>query len=210
MTHRSALLGRYVQGNSWLHRAPVWSKLLGIAVFSLVVFLHEGVWLSLGLLILAAAAGLSSGVRSTMLLVPLALLWPVLLLLFGYHWWLQGPLAAAQIVIDIVSVVLTASLITLTTPSQRLLDALVAMARPLRPLGADPERFGLSVGLMIRSVPHLIGLGHQVRDSAKARGLERNPRAVLLPVVVNAVAYAQATGDALAARGLGERDDGSA
>ncbi|HET7414781.1 MAG TPA: hypothetical protein VFI97_03695, partial [Arthrobacter sp.] len=44
-----------------------------------------------------------------------------------------------------------------------------------------------------------------VRDAAKARGLERNPRALLVPVVINAVAYAKQTGDALAARGLGEK-----
>ena len=40
-----------------------------------------------------------------------------------------------------------------------------------------------------------------------ARGLERNPRALTVPVVIRAVAYAQQTGDALAARGIGEAAD---
>ena len=41
----------------------------------------------------------------------------------------------------------------------------------------------------------------ETRDAARARGLERNPRAVLIPAAVRMVAHARATGDALAARG---------
>jgi biotin transport system permease protein len=85
-----------------------------------------------------------------------------------------------------------------------LLDAVVAAARPLRWVGLSPERFGLAVSVMLRSVPYLAGAFGDVRDAARARGLERNPMAHLTPVVVRAVGYAQATGDALAARGLGD------
>jgi len=41
-----------------------------------------------------------------------------------------------------------------------------------------------------------------VRDSARARGLERSPRALVVPSIVQVVAYGRATGEALAARGL--------
>ena len=56
-----------------------------------------------------------------------------------------------------------------------------------------------------RSLPHLLGSFAEVRDAATARGLRRNPVTYVTPVVVRTVAYAHATGDALAARGLGER-----
>ena len=60
---------------------------------------------------------------------------------------------------------------------------------------------------MLRSIPFIAGAYSDVRDSARARGLERNPRALILPVFITTVAFARQTGDALAARGLGEAED---
>jgi biotin transport system permease protein len=74
----------------------------------------------------------------------------------------------------------------------------------LRRLGVDPDSIGLAVAVMMRSLPHLIGAFQEVRDAADARGIGRNPVTYIAPVVVRTVAYAHATGDALAARGLGE------
>ena len=54
----------------------------------------------------------------------------------------------------------------------------------------------------------LTGAFLDVRDAARARGLERHWVARLSPVVVRAVGFAQATGEALAARGLGEGTPG--
>ena len=85
-----------------------------------------------------------------------------------------------------------------------LVDALVAAARPLERLGARPERFGLAVAILIRSVPYIAGSFGEVRDAARARGLERNVATSLTPVAISAVAYARRTGDALTARGLGD------
>ena len=44
----------------------------------------------------------------------------------------------------------------------------------------------------------------QTGDAARARGLERDPRARLVPLVVRSVAHARATGEALDARGIGD------
>ena len=53
----------------------------------------------------------------------------------------------------------------------------------------------------------LAGSFAEVGDAARARGLERSVRARTIPVVLSAVAYARRTGDALAARGLGDAHD---
>jgi len=63
---------------------------------------------------------------------------------------------------------------------------------------------GLAVAIMVRSVPLLLDSFEQVRQAARARGRERNLFLLVTPVVVRAVGQAQATGAALAARGLGE------
>ena len=96
-------------------------------------------------------------------------------------------------------------MLTLTTPTPVLMDALVHMLRPLRPLGVNPDQVALAVALMIRSIPHLLGTVDDARMAARARGLQRNPARLLTPVVIGAVAYAERSGEALAARGIGER-----
>ena len=57
---------------------------------------------------------------------------------------------------------------------------------------------------MLRAVPALMRTATEVRDAARARGLERDPRALLVPAAVRAVGRARATGEALAARGIGD------
>ena len=118
-----------------------------------------------------------------------------------------GRPVAARIVLNILLCVVAASLLTATTPLQRLLDGVVSLARPFRRFGADPERFALTIAIMLRSIPFIAGAFSDVRDSARARGLERNPRALVLPVFITTVAYARQTGEALAARGLGDPED---
>ncbi|WAP50363.1 energy-coupling factor transporter transmembrane protein EcfT [Arthrobacter sp. ATA002] len=197
------LLGAYRPGGSPIHRVPLGVKAATVVVLSLTLLILRslpllGTALILILGMYAAARLLQESWR------PLKVMWPVLLLLGAFQAWSNGPAAALLVVGNIVACVAAARLLILTTPPQELLDGLVALARPLRFLGADPERFGLTLALMMRSIPFLLDSAQEVRHSAMARGLERNPRALTVPVVIRAVAYAQQTGDALAARGIGE------
>lgn len=112
------------------------------------------------------------------------------------------------VVENLVLAVYATRLLTLTTPMPELVDAVAHIGAPLRLVHVDPDRVALAVAVMVRSIPHLIGAFDEVRDARTARGISRNPVAYLTPVVVRTVAYAHATGDALAARGLGE-DDGT-
>jgi biotin transport system permease protein len=120
---------------------------------------------------------------------------------------LAGHAMAGVIVVENLVLALYATrLLTLTTPIPELVDGIAIACRPLRVFRVDPDRIALAVAVMLRSLPHLLGAFDEVRDAATARGIRRNPVAYVAPVVVRAVAYAHATGDALAARGLGEDD----
>lgn len=205
MRGHGSLLGTYLDGDSVLHRAPLWSKGLGVLLLSTAVLLANrplvtGAALSLTVVGYLVGARLSP----THLWRPLAPVWPMLVILGGYQVIVNGPAPALLLIGNIGTSLLAARLLTLTTEGQRLLDGLVSLAVPFRRFGADPERFGLTLALMTRSVPYLVGSVADVRDAARARGLERNPRALVIPVVIGAVAYAHQTGEALAARGLGE------
>ena len=201
------LLANYVPGGSLVHRAPLALKFLlvvasGLASFLIVDWRISGVILAVlcGLFLLSGA-GVKRLWRAVRPLVP------VLLVIGAFQWWQLGGPTAARIVLNILICVVAASLLTATTPVQRLLDGVVRLARPFERFGADPERFALTIGIMLRSIPFIAGTFADVRDSAKARGLERNPRALVLPVFITSVAYARQTGEALAARGLGEAED---
>ncbi len=208
MRGHGQLLGMYVPGTSVLHRSPLWCKAalcvaLGTAVLVIRQPAATGAGLALILILLGFGAHLSLR-RLGGVLLPLL---PVLGLLAAYQVFTGSPEAAFVLPGNIAVCVLAARLLTVTTPGQVLLDGLVHLVRPLRRAGADPERFALALAIMVRSIPYLAGSLFDLRDAAKARGLQRSPRAVVIPVVVNAVAYAHATGQALAARGLGEHHD---
>lgn len=203
MRASDALFGSYLPGDSLWHRMPVGWKYLVVLGLTLPALIVQQPWPTGTALVVTVLCllGTRLPVRAT-----LSVSWG----LFG----LLAVLAAFQILIDqpalafvvpgnVLLAVLAARLLITTTRASVLIDALVSAAGRI-PF-VDGERFGLSVGIMLRSVPFLTGAFFDVRDAARARGLERHWLARLTPVVVRAVGFAQATGDALAARGLGER-----
>ncbi len=198
-------LGLYRPGTSFLHRAPAAWKLLGLSALGLAGAALRGLPSAVGLVtvvvVLAAVAHLP--VRRTVRgLVPVALGGMLVVAFHAFGGRLESGL---EIALDLLALVLAALVLTATTAVDRVLDLLERVVRPLRRLGLDPEAFALAVALMVRAVPALGETVEQSRDAARARGLERSPRALLVPVAIRAVGRAQATGDALAARGVGEQ-----
>lgn len=201
------LLANYVPGDSLVHRTPLALKFLLVLACGLVSFVITDWRISAAVLGILTGLFLASGAGAKRLWRAVRPLAPVLLVIGLFQWWQLGGPTAARIVLNILVCVVAASLLTATTPVQRLLDGVVQVSRPFARFGADPERFALTIGIMLRSIPFIAGTFADVRDSARARGLERNPRALVLPVFITSVAYARQTGEALAARGLGEPED---
>jgi biotin transport system permease protein len=125
----------------------------------------------------------------------------VLGLVAVFHVWASGWERAAVFAGVITALVLLAALVTLTTRTTAMVDAVVHGLRPLRRLGVKPERVGLLLALGIRSVPVVVGLAEEVRDAQRARGLGASPRAFAVPLIVRSLRHADALGDALVARG---------
>jgi biotin transport system permease protein len=196
------VIGLYRPGTTWLHRLPAGAKLAGLAVgASVLVGLRTPAAVAVGAVVvtaLLAAARVPARVA-------LAQLWPlrwVLLALVPFQWWAGGWRSAVTVVGSMLVAVAAAAVVTLTTRVSAMLDALATALRPLRPLGVDPQRVALVLALTIRSVPVLAATFGEVRDARRARGLERSPRALLVPLVVRTVRHADRLGEALAARGV--------
>ena len=198
----TSTIGLYRPGTSLLHRLPA-----GVKVETLVV---AGVCS-----ILVRTPAQTAGAMAVVLVayvagrIPLLVLWqtvrPVL--------WVLVPVAVFQvmavgweravvIVGVVVTLVLLAGLVTLTTRTSDLVEVVVRWSRHVRFLGANPESIGLMLKLAIRGVPLVVELAEEVRDAQHARGKAVSPRAFAVPLIVGALRRAEEIGDALAARGV--------
>ncbi|MDO9378168.1 MAG: energy-coupling factor transporter transmembrane protein EcfT [Nocardioidaceae bacterium] len=198
------LLGLYRPGTTVLHRTPVGAKLLALAVMGVVVVVLRGPvsgLVLLGVAVLLAALGRTGTRRTLRALRPILL---VAVVLGGIQLWRFGPPVAVEVVADLLSLVLAATVVTATTAVDTMVDAIARACGPLRRLGVSPERVAFAMALTIRAIPQVLEVAAETRQAARARGLERDPRALLVPMVVRTVGRARATGDALAARGLGD------
>ncbi|WP_341747100.1 energy-coupling factor transporter transmembrane component T [Dermatophilus congolensis] len=129
--------------------------------------------------------------------------------------WLVVVLGVVQVVVNgvfdafvvvggLVVAVVAASVVTATTRTAEMMDAVVVGVRPLRCVGVDADRVGLVFSLVLRSVFVVAGIVEEVEQARKARGLERSFRALLVPVVVRTVRHGERMGEALVARGVDE------
>jgi biotin transport system permease protein len=195
-------LGLYVPGNSVLHRVRAGHKLVAMLLAGAVsVFLDE-VW-QVGVALLLVMLGyLLAGLSPRLVVAQLRpLLW-VAGLAAVVHVFVNGWERAAVVIGVLAALVLLAALVTLTTRTTAMVDAMVVACRPLRVFGVDPERVGLVLALGVRSVPVVIGLAEEVREAQQARGLGASPRAFAVPLIVRSLRHADALGEALVARGV--------
>ena len=199
-----SLLGLYRPGTTLWHRLSAGTKLLLLFVLGIVVVVLRGPWSGVALLVVALGVCAWSRMGLRILVRTLRGLALVSATLAAYLAWQQGVPRAIEVVTDLWTLVLAATVVTSTTPLDQMLDAFVAAMRPLRRVGIDPERVGLAFSRMIRAIPTTIGIVEETRDAALARGLERSPRARLVPLVIRTIAHARATGEALDARGIGD------
>ena len=198
------MAGLHQPGDTVLHRMPVGAKVLGLAALSLAIVVVRDV--RTAPVFLAVTLALAALAR-----VPLRSVWRaarsvlVLAAVAGaFQWWWYGAEKAVETFLDLLSLGLAALSLTATTSVNEMVDALARWARPLRLVGISPDRVALAVALTIGALPGTIAVAHETRDAARARGLERNPRAYLSPFVIRVVARAHESGDALHARGIGD------
>ena len=207
MNVHASLLGVYEPGPGWLFRMGVGLKYLLVLALTLPPLILGLWWVSVTSVVVTLALLWSSGIAPARALRVGLPIWLMLGALVAYHLISLNPTAAATYPVNILNAVLAARILTLTTSTPVLMDALASGLRPLRWLRIDPQQVALAVALMVRSIPYLIGSVGDARDAARARGRSRNPAHLLTPVVLGAVSYAQRTGEALHARGLPADDD---
>jgi len=194
--------GAYRPGRSPLHRLRPGAKLLGLFLLGIAVVAFRNWVFGLCAVAFGLALALTAGLRAHELLRITRGFALVGVLLFAFQTWQRDWQHGLAVVAGIFALILAASAVTASTATNDMLDTITWVLRPLRPLGVAPERVALTFSLAIRALPLAFQLAAEAREAARARGLERNPRALLIPFVLRMIAHSRATGAALHARGL--------
>lgn len=205
MNLHASLLGFYQPGDGWLFRLHLGLKYLLMVGVTLPALILRSWWLTAACLMLVMLSLITSGISVRRGLRLGWVMWLLLGLLVVYHLATLNPMAAFVQPGNLLLAILAARMLTLTTPTPEILAGLTTAFQPLRFLGLKPQRLALVVALMLRSIPYVLGLFDEANQAANARGVGRNPIALLLPVTLGAVSHAERTAEALAARGIAER-----
>ncbi len=212
------MLSLYLSHPTWLHRLPASSKLIALVIASVVLLpmQHLGLLTASACIALAAYASLGRpGLRrlrqlgttlGPMILVLAALQWISFVINLGIdRGSLSGLEAAAVTVGRLLTLVLLADLVTLSTPTQDLLQALSPVLTPFRRLGLPTEKIRLAIGLMLRWVSLLQAQWTNTKTAFVARGCPRPKTRLIAPVMAGAGRTAQQLAEALAARQVASR-----
>lgn len=192
----------YRPGTSIVHRMPAGAKLLLLAVSALALSLYpHNVWSIAGTLIAVCALYVVAR-------LPIAVLgrefwrlrWLIAVLAIAMTVFVS-PLAAWITTARVVSLLLLAGLLTLTTRMADLLAVLHRMVSPLRRIGIDADAVAMTISLTITMIPVCAGFADRVREAQQARGVRLGVRAIV-PLLVMSLKHADEVGDALVARGL--------
>ncbi|WP_449278792.1 energy-coupling factor transporter transmembrane component T family protein [Leucobacter sp. GX24907] len=195
-------LGAYLPGTSPLHRLRPGAKLLGLFGIATLSIIFRSVPSALIVLAIGVSLALLAGLRPRELWRLTRRFAIVAVILFAFQWWQNGWEHGLAVVGTLFGLLLLASAVTASTAADDTVETITWALGPFRRFGAKPERVALAFSLVLRTIPTLLGVARETRDAARARGLERSPRAYLVPMALRTVAHAQHTGEALHARGV--------
>ena len=189
----------YWDRDTWVHRLSAGLKLACVVVLGSVVFMIDafapiGIALALVVLLFIIAE------------VPADVAWrqfrvavPVLVIIFAAQLWLADWPFAVMVVVRFGLLIGAASLVSLTTRTSAMIDALEMFLSPLGKLGVDVGKISLTLAMAIRFIPEVIRITRDVREAQRVRGLETSLFAVAMPVIIRLLRTADDVADAIEA-----------
>mgnify|MGYP003583566052 FL=1 len=194
------MLNRPISNESWLHRVPASRKLIVLGICgSALALVQDWRWLAAGLTItLLAYASLGSVARQQArhfrpLLVMAAAI-------AAFHAWQGAPAVGAASAMRLLTGVLLATLLTLTTRFDDLLDVLETLLRPLRTFGVPTARLALALALVLRFVGVFHERWQRLDDAHRARTGRAGGLRLMAPLTIRTLQTAEHVADALTAR----------
>ncbi len=222
------ILGRYIPGDSWIHKLDPRTKLMGTMFFILIIFLANN-WITYGLLFLLTLVALKlSGLRLSFFLkglrplIGLIFLTVLLQIFFTagetvyFSWGIfqltkEGIVSGAFIFSRFVMIILMSTLMTLTTMPLSLTDALEYLMHPLNTIKVPVHEIALMLSIALRFVPTLMDETEKIMNAQRARGTDfgegsliQQMKAIvplLVPLFISSFNRAEELANAMEARG---------
>jgi len=205
------VISLYMSKASWLHRVPASLKMAALATVSVMLLPSQNFSLLSAATLAATLGFLSLGApgRSRLLILSKTIgLLAALVGLFQFAIVLsevtigEALLAALISGLRLLSLVLLADLISITTPLTEMLHVLSATLRPLNRVGYSSHQLSLAVGLMIRGGGLLKQRLDTVNDCYRARTSKSAGFRIIAPMIRQSVQTNLALADALQSRAL--------
>lgn len=222
------IFGRYIPGDSLIHKLDPRAKLMGSMYFIGIIFLANN-WQAYALLffftlfvISLSKIKLSFFVNGVKPLIWLILFTVILQVLFtggGTIYFSWGPITVSQegllnglyIFCRFVLIIFMSTLLTLTTMPLSLTDAIEFLLRPLLALKVPVYEIALMLSIALRFVPTLMDETEKIMNAQRARGVDfgegnvfQQMKAIvplLIPLFVSSFNRAEELATAMEARG---------
>lgn len=221
------IIGRYIPGDSLMHRLDPRLKLVGLIVMMLLVFAATNVTTNIIMIVIVTSlvfiTGISlkvflRGLRPMIAIIIFTVALQVLFTQTGDVIWQWGFLAlttgglsnAAYIFIRFLLIIFLSTILTLTTQPLAITDALEALLKPLRKI-VPVHEIALMLSIALRFVPTLLEEADKIMNAQRARGVDfsegniiQRVKAfipVLIPLFISAFNRAYDLATAMEARG---------
>lgn len=222
------ILGRYIPGDSLIHKLDPRSKLLAMFLFLLIVFwannlLTNGILFAFVLiLILLSGIQLSFFIGGLKPMIGIILFTTLFQLFFMggdtilfQFWFIRITMESLQqagiIFARFILIIFFSTLLTLTTTPLNLADGVEAGLRPLARLKVPVHEIGLMLSMSLRFVPTLMDDTTRIMNAQRARGVDfgegniiERVKAIipiLIPLFASSFKRADALATAMEARG---------
>lgn len=198
-------LALYIPDTSPIHHMTAGWKMIVLLAFIITSAIYSPTpWHALGWLIVPIIGYVIAKIPPTVAVGQILTPLPIIVFFGAFTWWQKGFPAALTMVLTFTAAIAAATLLTLTTTIEELLDGLEQWLGPLSRFGVNPELVALAISLTIRLIPLIAMSAVQVLQARKARGADHSLLAFGIPFIVSAIRRSQAVGDALVARGVGD------
>ena len=222
------ILGRYIPGNSLIHRLDPRSKLLAMVLYIIIIFWANNLVTNLLILaftlvvILLSQVKLSFFINGVKPMIGIILFTTIFQMLFTQGgeiilqiWIIRitsfGLSQAALIFMRFLLIILFSTLLTLTTTPLSLADAVESLLKPFEVFKVPAHEIGLMLSLSLRFVPTLMDDTTRIMNAQRARGVDfgegnlvqkvKSIIPILIPLFASSFKRADALAIAMEARG---------
>ena len=174
-------------GTTFVHRLPAGLKLFVVFFVSIGLFYFASLPLAIVSLIFVWCLFVLAGFPFFKPVLELKKISWLLVALFIVQYFSVNFESAALIVIRLSSLLLLATLVTLTTPFSKMMACFEKLFSFMRVFGVNPAKISLGLSLTLRFIAVFSDISQEVREAQKARGLEKSVFAVIMPVLIRSL-----------------------